>query len=56
MRITKEVPDKEIKLSHGDHIKIYVKPTRIEFDCFIDGVGNSFSLTKEELKEMLNAK
>lgn len=53
MRITKEVPDKEIELSHDDHIKIYVKKNKIEFDCFIDRTGNTFSLTKEELRKWI---
>ena len=54
MRITKEVPDKEIELSQGDHVKIYVKKKNIEFDVMIDGCGNTFILTKEELKKWIN--
>lgn len=48
-----EIPDKEIELSHGDKIKIYIKKNSVEFDFFCDGTGNSFELTKDELKEMI---
>jgi hypothetical protein len=47
------IPDKVIELSHDDKVKIYIKKNNIEFDFFCDGTGNGFSLTKNELKEML---
>jgi len=47
------VPDKEIELEHGDSVKIYVKKKEVDFTFCCDGTGNVFSLTKEELKEMI---
>jgi len=47
------IPDKIIELNHHDKVKIYIKKNSIEFDFFCDGAGNSFELTKDELKEMI---
>jgi len=52
-RIVTILPDKVIQLSHADKVEIYVKKKCIEFHFFCDGTGNVFTLTKEELKEML---
>jgi hypothetical protein len=48
-----EMPDKEIQLDKGDYVKIYIRVNEIVFDFYCNGDGNSFILTKEELKEML---
>lgn len=52
-RIVTILPDKVIKLSHADKVEIYIKKHCIDFSFFCDGTGNCFTLTKEELKEML---
>ncbi len=48
-----EIPDKEIQLSYGDKIRIYIRKNNILFFFSCDGTGNCFTLTKEELKEMI---
>lgn len=48
-----EIPDKEIQLSHGDKVKIYIRKKNILFFFSCDGTGNCFKLSKEELKEMI---
>lgn len=47
--------DRTIQLTHGDYVNIYVQKNRILFNFFCDGTGNSFSLTKKELRKMLRA-
>ena len=47
------VPDKTIELSYGDKVDIYVNKKDIDFSFFCDGTGNVFTLTKEELKELI---
>lgn len=53
MIIKKEVPDKIIDLSHGDRVAITVTKKEVRFDMFIDGAGNCFSLSKEELRDLI---
>jgi len=47
------IPDKIIELNHHDKVKIYGSKNKITFDFFCDGTGNGFSLTKEEIMELL---
>ena len=53
MKIISEVPDKEMKLSKGDKVEVYVKEDTILFSVFCNYDGCVFELTKEELKKML---
>jgi hypothetical protein len=53
MKVIKEVPDKIIKLEHGDRVEITIRKRDILFICHVDGDGCAFALTKEDLKEML---
>ena len=48
-----EVPDKEIKLSHGDSVRIYANKKGLEFYFFCDVTVNIFILTKQELLDLL---
>lgn len=48
-----EIPDKIIKLEHGDKVEITIRKRDVLFVCHVDGDGCAFALTKEELKEML---
>ena len=48
-----EVPDKIIELEYNDKVKIYIEKNKIRFDFFCDGTGNSFSLSKRQLWEMI---
>jgi hypothetical protein len=50
---TQRIPDKVIELSRGDKVKIYGSKTKISFDFFCDCDGNTFSLTKQEIMEIL---
>jgi hypothetical protein len=52
MIIKNEIPDKEIRLSHGDKVNIYIRKNEISFEFFCDGTGNAFTLTRKELMEM----
>ena len=54
MRVINERPDKEIRLSHGDHVHVYLRDEEIEFDFFCDGTGNKFTITKDEIRKWLN--
>jgi hypothetical protein len=47
MRKTIEIPDKEIQLTQGDEVKIYVRKKDILFFFFCDGTGNTFIISKE---------
>ena len=47
------VPDKILELKHGDEVRVYTSKNKITFSIFCDGTGFDFSLTKDELKEML---
>jgi hypothetical protein len=48
-----EVPDKEIELSHGDKVWIYIRERDILFEFYCDGTGNCFAIPKRDLKEMI---
>ena len=52
MKTTTIIPDKEIQLTQGDHVKIYINKKDIDFAFCCDGTGNMFTLTKKELLEM----
>lgn len=52
MKQTIQIPDKEIQLTQGDHVKIYINKKDIDFAFYCDGTGNIFTLTKKELMEM----
>jgi len=53
MKKTIELPDMEIKLSHGDKVCITSRKAEVVFDFFCDGTGNSFVLTKEDLRRLI---
>ena len=57
MKKTIIIPDKEIQLKpYGDKVKIYVNKNTIDFEFCCDGTGNSFTLTKEEIRKWLGEK
>lgn len=51
-----EMPDKILSLTKGDRVAIYVSNDEFRFDFFCDGTGNTFYLTKKEIREMLKFK
>lgn len=52
-REIKRLPDKVIKLSHGDEVKIYATVNKLDIFFKCDEVGNAFTLTRKEIKELL---
>lgn len=53
MKKLMEIPDKEIKLSFGDYVKIYVRENSILFSVFCNQDGCEFELTKDELRKWI---
>lgn len=52
-REIRRIPDKIIRLTHGDEVKIYSTVNKLDIYFSCDGTGNCFTLTRKEIMELL---